>query len=107
MVAVLERSVELAPSRIDKRFSLAYQHSQLGNNDVALFHYLRIPSQDRSAVAWNNLGVAFDALNMPGKAVDAYRKSEDMSETLAMSNLGYKLLSAGFVTEASPSATRL
>jgi hypothetical protein len=34
------------------------------------------------------------------KSVDAYRKAKAMGETLAMSNLGYKFLSEGFIPEA-------
>ncbi len=67
---------------------------------MALFHYLKIPELDRSAVAWNNLGVSLDELSMPGKSVDAYRKAEELDQTLAMSNLGNKFLSAGFINEA-------
>lgn len=100
LAAILERTVELAPSEVDRRFSLAYQHSQLGNEELALFHYLRIPVQDRSAIAWNNLGVALQALGLSEKAVKAYRRAEEMGETLAMSNLGNKLMSGGFTTEA-------
>jgi hypothetical protein len=37
---------------------------------------------------------------MPAKSVVAYRRAEEMGEKLAMSNLGNKLLSEGFVEEA-------
>lgn len=99
-VAVMERIVEIDPSDTDTRFSLAYKHADFGNDDLALFHYLRIPYQERSAGAWNNLGVAFDRFSLPAKSVDAYRKAEEMGETLAMSNLAQKFISAGFLPEA-------
>ncbi len=99
-LAIMERIVEVDPSDADTRFSLAYKHSQLGNDDLALLHYSRIPYQERSSATWNNLGVAFDAFSLPAKSVIAYRRAEEMGETLAMSNLALKFISAGFLPEA-------
>jgi hypothetical protein len=61
---------------------------------------LRIPYEDRKPVTWNNLGVVFDQFGLPAKSVQAYRKSEEGGDTLAMSNLAQKLISAGFLPEA-------
>src|SRR5262249_26230804 len=47
-----------------------------------------------------NLGVAFERTGLLGKAVSAYRESERLGETLAMSNLAQKFMSAGFLSEA-------
>jgi hypothetical protein len=44
--------------------------------------------------------VSLDRLGLRGKAIAAYRKSEDGGETLAMSNLANKLIEAGFLIEA-------
>lgn len=99
-VSVMERILDLNPDDNDARFSLAYKYAQLGNKELALLHYLKIPVRERSAVAWNNLGVAYDALAMSSKSVDSYRKAEEAGETLAMSNLAYKLMGAGFLSEA-------
>jgi len=95
-----ERLLYLQPSDTDARFTLAYKYSQANQDDVSLFHYLRIPFQERSAATWNNLGVEFDHFDLPGKSVEAYRKAEELDETLAMSNLAYKLINAGFLYEA-------
>ena len=46
------------------------------------------------------MGVAFDHFSLASKAVLAYRKAEELGETLAMSNLAYKLIKAGFLSEA-------
>ena len=62
--------------------SLAYKHSEIGNNDLALQHYLRIPYGERHQTTWNNLGVSFDRFDMPGKSVSAYRKAAEAGETL-------------------------
>src|SRR6202521_367143 len=59
-----------------------------------------IPSEERKQMTWNNLGVVLDHFGLLGMAVQAYRKSEDMGETLAMSNLAQKFIFAGFVREA-------
>ena len=105
-VAIMERMVELRPSMSSIRFALAFKHSEIGNSDMALHHYLKIPVFDRNAVAWNNLGVAFGNFGMPIKSIRAYRVAENRNETLAMCNLGFKLLSAGFLPEAKEEADK-
>lgn len=95
-----ERLLQLNPDDVDSRFSLAYEYSQANQNDLSLYYYLKIPYDRRQSMAWNNLGVQFDFAGLPSKSVEAYRKSEDLGETLAMSNLAEKLLKAGFVSEA-------
>jgi len=99
-LGALEGQVDRSPDAFRTRFSLAYLHSSLGNEDLALHHYLQIPLDQRQAMDWNNLGVAYNHFKVKGRAVQAFRKSEAADETLAMSNLGYQLLNAGFVTEA-------
>lgn len=100
LIGTMERLLDLDPADIDTRFALAYKYSEQGNDNLAAMHYARIPFSERSAVTWNNLGVAFDQMGLPAKSVNAYRKSEKMSETLAMSNLANKLIGTGFLTEA-------
>lgn len=100
-LATLERLVDLEPDDENQRFSLAYKYSNTGNEPMALFHYLRIPVRYRTEWVWNNLGVAFDQLKLPGKSVYSYRKAEEMNNTLAMSNLSNKLMNAGFLEEAT------
>jgi thioredoxin-like negative regulator of GroEL len=100
VAVALERTVDLFPDDYDARFNLAYRHSQLGNDDLAFYHYLKIPYDSRSAIAWNNLGVSYDHFSMRAASVHAYRISEERGETLAMSNLGYKFIRQGFVEEA-------
>lgn len=99
-IAIFERQLELNPDDHNTRFSLAYRHSQQGNQELALFHYEKIPYQERNAITWNNLGVSYDHFKLPAKSVDAYRMAESEDETLAMSNLANKFLWAGFIKEA-------
>ena len=96
----LERLLELVPDDFDARFSLAYAHSQNSNDALALLHYTKIPERERGGATWNNLGVSSDAVGLPTRAVDAYRKAQNAKETLAMSNLASKFLKVGFLTEA-------
>jgi tetratricopeptide (TPR) repeat protein len=100
LLGTLERISELDPSNIEARFSLAYEHSQSENNDLALRHYYKIPYQDRTPISWNNLGVCLAQSGLPVKAVDAYRRAEELGETLAMSNIGFKFFGEGFLSEA-------
>lgn len=100
ILAVLERLIEINPGDIDGRFSLAYKYSVIGRDELAAFHYSRIPPAERKEGTWNNLGVSLERLGLPIKSVAAYKKSEELGETLAMSNLAIKLRNAGFVQEA-------
>jgi tetratricopeptide (TPR) repeat protein len=99
-IALSERSLDLRPDDFQARFRLAYVYSEANNNELALHHYLQVPVSERNGLHWNNLGVEFQHFKLPIRAVNAYRKSEGMDETLAMSNLGYKMLSAGLLNEA-------
>jgi tetratricopeptide (TPR) repeat protein len=105
-LAIMEQMVELRPADKSVRFSLAFKHSEVGNADMALHHYLRIPFSQRDATVWNNLGVAYGKFAMPIKAIDAFRVSEEANETLAMCNLGFELLSSGFLQEAQREADK-
>lgn len=99
-LVLLERLVQIQPDNHEVRFNLAYKHGEQGQNDLAAYHYSMIPAAERSSTAWNNLGAALDQANMPARAVDAYAVASEMGETLAMSNLGYKFMNAGFIKEA-------
>jgi tetratricopeptide (TPR) repeat protein len=104
--ACMEQLLEIQPDDHELRFSLAYKYSQISQEGLALFHYLRIPAGNRSAIAWNNLGVSYLEQGMPINAISAYRQAEQKGETLAMSNLAKQLLQAGFVDEATKTSGR-
>jgi len=105
-LALMERIVEIDPGDTDARFALAFKHSRCGNDDLALFHYATIPASQRSSIAWNNLGAALDALALPIKSVEAYRRSIELNQTLAMNNIANKFLAAGFTREAQEECDR-
>ncbi len=100
LIATMERLVELKPDDISVRFALAYAHAENGNDDLALINYLSIPLNFRGSGTWNNLGVAYDKFKIRARAVAAYSEAEKMGETLAMSNLGTKLVDIGMIDEA-------
>ena len=100
VIGVLERLIEINPGDVETRFSLAYKYSDMNREDMAAFHYSRIPQKERTSLAWNNLGVSLERLGLPIHAVIAYRESEKLGETLSMSNLAIKFLNAGFLLEA-------
>jgi tetratricopeptide (TPR) repeat protein len=105
-LTALEHGVELNPTDWNLRFQLAYKHSQHDNGDMALFHYSKIPAPLRDSITWNNLGVSFADLSMHAKSVRAFRRAENLNDTLAMSNLGFRLARAGFVDEAGALAKK-
>jgi tetratricopeptide (TPR) repeat protein len=98
--ALSERLLELKPGDTEIRFDLAYKYSENEEQELSLFHYLRIPAPRRVGITWNNLGVQRAHFRMVGSAVDSYRKAEQMRETLAMSNIANKFIGAGFLSEA-------
>lgn len=101
LIGALERLSALDPSDLDVRFALAFKYGNVGRDDLAIHHYLKIPAASRLGGAWNNLGVSFERLGLPVRSVRAYRHAESMGETLAASNLAIRLLDAGFVPEAT------
>jgi tetratricopeptide (TPR) repeat protein len=105
-VAALEGRIRLDPTDTWTRFSLAYSHSEMENADLSLLHYLKIPTNLRTLMTWNNLGVALDKFRLRVKSVDAYRQASEGGETLAMSNLSLKFISAGFMREAQSECDR-
>jgi tetratricopeptide (TPR) repeat protein len=106
LFGLTERLLQFRPDDVESRFSLAYKYSQADQNELSLFHYLKIPYPNRAAGTWNNLGVQFDHCDLPSKSVGAYRTAEGLGETLAMSNLAQKLIKAGFLKEADEICNR-
>lgn len=89
-----------SPDNISLRFGLAHQYSEDNQPSLSILHYEAIPERERDGASWNNLGVSFATLGMPGRAVDAYKAASAKGETLADANLAHKLVIAGFLEEA-------
>jgi tetratricopeptide (TPR) repeat protein len=99
-IEALERIVWLKPDNDENRFDLAYAHSEAGNSDMAMHHYLSVPWSRRSVNVWNNLGVSYQHFSAPARAVEAYEMAAKGGNSLAMSNLAYRYINNGFLREA-------
>lgn len=95
-----EQLLHINPDDMDSRFRLAFKYSEINKNELALYHYLKIPYGERGAGTWNNIGVGFYHCNLSSKSIKAYREAEKLGETLAMANLANKLIDSGFLDEA-------
>ncbi len=99
--AMYEQALYHSPSDTDLRFKVAYTYSNQQANGLAFYHYRELLKiKGNHSMALNNAGVAAQQLSLPITSVRYYRRSEEHGETLAMSNLAYKLLNEGFVVEA-------
>jgi hypothetical protein len=99
-VIYAERALEIKPSDHELRFQTAYKYSEIGCQSLSLYHYRILEAHSFDGACLNNLGVVLTELALPCKSVSSYKKSAGLKETLAMANLGYKYLQAGFVDEA-------
>lgn len=99
-LAINERYLELDSTNTELRFQIAYKYAEADNNNLTLFHYRKIPREQRHDTTWNNLGVAYGSLQLRGMSVDAFREAEKRGSTLAMSNIANNFITAGFLREA-------
>ena len=98
---MLEKALEHLPGDTDLLFSAAHAYSEAGFRELALFHYTtELDFDPKSVEAANNLAVALQELDMPLRAVKFYLRAKAGGNTLANANLAYKLIDAGFETEA-------
>jgi hypothetical protein len=103
-ISTAEQLLEIKPDEFDVRFKLAFQYSETGFDDLAFWHYYKIPYMDRSSTVWNNLGVSYKGFSLGGKSIRAFQKSAeflDHSATLAMANLAGRYHDAGFDQDAT------
>ena len=98
--AFTEALLEISPEEHYRRFSLAFKYSEDGEDNMALYHYQILSKRNPDSTNWNNLGVALNNLKLPALSVSAYRESEKLNGTLAMSNLAHKFIAEGFLDEA-------
>jgi tetratricopeptide (TPR) repeat protein len=99
----LEKVLEIEPNNIGVRFQAAYAYYEAGLTHLALLHYealLKFSASPGDASAINNLGVVYDQLSMPLRAVRNFKESAKLNGTLAAANTAGKLIKAGFADEA-------
>lgn len=104
--AALEHVLDLDPSDSESRFRIAYLYGQMENHRLAAYHYKLRLDQGREATALNNVGVAYDALKLPGKGIDAFTRASGDS-WLAKANLSHAYIDRGFLAEAEKLASEV
>ena len=95
-LAAAEYALINSPSSESIRFDLAYKYSNSVNEKLALFHYKKLVKYRNEDVDWNNLGVSQSSLKLPILSIRSYERSKQLGGTLAVSNLAYSYLDAGF-----------
>jgi Flp pilus assembly protein TadD len=95
-----EARLQSTPEEHSFRADLAYKYFEQERFSLALLHFLRIPTGERSNAVWNNIGASYTHMKVPGRSIVAYQKSQDLGGTTAVSNLAYTLIESGFFKEA-------
>ncbi|MBC8358852.1 MAG: hypothetical protein H8E54_07895, partial [Candidatus Aminicenantes bacterium] len=95
-----EAALDTDPVNTSLRFDLAYTYSNENNNKLALLHYKRLIDAIKHDTAQNNIGAAYNALELKSKAVASYFKAAKEKQTISMGNLAHCYLEAGFVNDA-------
>lgn len=93
----LEKALEAYPDSPKRRFDTGYAYSQAGQEQMALLHYLAALRLDPNYQwAHNNVGVAYERLQMPLASVREYEEAAKLGNSLAESNLALRLINGGF-----------
>ncbi|HDY7853081.1 TPA: hypothetical protein RQK38_001740 [Vibrio vulnificus] len=97
----LDKYTQLKPDDLNGLFDSAYSASEASITELAVYNYELLSNRNSSnPFAWNNLGVEAQKLGFHIKSVNSYKKATAQENSLAMANLGYKLLHAGYTDEA-------
>lgn len=97
---VLDKVLELTSNDTGALFSAAYAYSEAKQPQLAVMCYRQLLNFKDDPMARNNLGVAYDALDLPISSIAAYQQAHDADNTLATANLADKLIGAGFAPAA-------
>ncbi len=98
----LEKALEQKPNDKGILFSAAYSFGEAKQGRLALLHYKTLLDfSPDAAISLNNLGVQYQEQDMHILSVSSYDKAAELGETLAMANLAYKYMNAGFLGHAS------
>lgn len=98
--SLAEKALDLNPSDDSLRFELASTYSSNSRHNMSLYHYKILCDTSPNTANLNNMGVAYAELTLGGKAVSAYKKSEELGGSTSVGNLAHKLIAAGFWEEA-------
>ncbi|WDP93372.1 MAG: hypothetical protein HUN04_22355 [Desulfobacter sp.] len=96
-----DKSLEYDANNRDELFNSAYSASEQEIEEISISNYLTLLRIDKdNSTALNNLGVRAQEAGLAIKAVENYKESSKLKNSLAMANEGYLLLDAGFTEEA-------
>ena len=95
-----EAAIDINPNNTTLRFDMAYAYSENGNEKMALLHYKKLTDSTKHRSGLNNIGVSYQRLKLNEKSVSSYCEAAKEKETLAMANLAYLYIDAGFSDNA-------
>lgn len=103
----LEKVLEFIPNDQEARFKAAYAQSEAKLSAVSVANYdTLLTLNPKHGYSLNNLGVVCKRSNLIFKSVDYYQKAAGEGNTLAMSNLAFLYIQAGFHNNAAEELLR-
>lgn len=100
-ILALLNVLENNPNDTSSLFGIAYSLEKIGLHHLAILYYKKVVLFDpEHSNGLNNLGVSYDALQLPFHSIQSYKKSFNLQNSLAGANLAFKLISLGFEEEA-------
>jgi hypothetical protein len=96
-----DKSLQFDANNREELFDVAYSASDEGFDEISIGNYAKLVKIDaKNSTALNNLAARAQAAGLKIKAVENYKASSELENSLAMANQGYLLLDAGFTDEA-------
>jgi hypothetical protein len=96
-----DKSLQFDANNREELFDVAYSASDEGFDEISIGNYAKLVRIDaKNSTALNNLAVRAQEAGLKIKAVENYKVSSKLENSLAMANQGYLLLDAGFTDEA-------
>ena len=97
----LEKIVEFKPDDTDNLFGAAFAQSKAEMRPLSMCNYKTLIKLDpNNSMALNNIGVCASEYELETKAFEYYYEANNNGNSLAMANLGFKLLKVGFYKDA-------
>ncbi|MCV9386982.1 tetratricopeptide repeat protein [Reichenbachiella ulvae] len=100
-LSTLEKAVSLVPNNVHLLFSLAFDLAKYEYKKESINSYLKLLQYTpKNANALNNIGSGFKSVEMNNYAVEYYKRAKEENHTLAIGNLCFQFINAGFLDEA-------
>ena len=104
---MLEKLLEFEPNNKRSRFDAALSQSNANLTAISIYNYETLLGLDpKYEYALNNLGVQYGIEKLSLKSVEYLKKASEIGNTLAMANMAYRLIEAGFYEEADEVLSR-